>query len=334
MHEMDGVNGTDDLGFKEALRRYVESDEPPFSLTAKSLMSEGRRRQRWRLGVGLGGGSAATVLAIAASMALVPTGAGTLDWKGCDQPLPTTGWPMRPTPTAQPPDYPSLFPSGGPTAWPSGGPSVLRSDWPSPTFLGVTPSAYASDLPFEHSPPPTGQPSGSTGNAVSPEPYISVPPTGSMEGDPDQARVDEMSCYLKRRMVEFFPRGSFIRAADPPMDVSRYPVIIASPRGRAVWGSQFHAATYVVYGEQMCLVIVNVRVQPDDFSVSDFTLPDARKIRTRKKHDAYLGSSYGGSFDMTVITGHSVIQVSVEGTLLTVEQAIDLAEGEELDLFR
>ena len=272
----------EDLEMTQALRRYVEAGEPPFSLTASALISQARRRHRWRVGLGIGGGGAATTLTILSAMALVPAGGSpTLGPQGCDVQLPLGIWS---TPTV-PPDFPSK-PTDFPGPAPSGHPTPTRD-----SASGMTP------LP------------GGAGALPTPPPWME-PGVDKVARAVDTSRLDQMSCFLKRRLLQLRPRASFAPHIGAPMEV-KWSTGTAADNTRV---SVYEASAYVIDGPLLCLI--QVVVFPGD--------PGLSSGIGHSEHQAVA----------TYKTASSTIVVSVEGGVITDADAMAIAKAPELDVFR
>jgi len=282
----------------QALRRYTEAGEPPFSLTANALISQARRRHRWRVGLGVGASGVATTLAVFSAMALVPAGGPALGPGGCDVALPLGTWagatglfPPAAYPT-KPPASPAPEPPGSPTPVGSRDPSLTpKADNPS----GMTPLPGGASAPAAPQTPPEPQ-SGLGGQTAV---IIAV----------DEARIDEMSCFLKHRMLKLRPGARYVPVNGQPMDV--------------VWNGAgankerppyFEASAHVIDGPLLCQITVTV------FAGDIGPAPGLRHHET----DTIV----------TVKTSSSTIIVTVEGGAITDDQAMSLARAPELDVYR
>lgn len=299
----------DDLRVKQALHAYVEANEPPFPLTANGLISEGRRRQRWRLGLGLGGGAATTSLVVFSTLALIPVTGGAGQFPGgCDWELPVAQLPAAPTPTG--------FPDPGFRFTPTPTPGPVES----PVLSTAEPTG-APPSPTVH-PDPTGASALPTLFPTPPVP--SGPPEGALPGEVDKVRLDEMSCFLKRRMVELRPHASFLPPSAPPMHVVRS--VELSVRQRA-WVAVYRAGAFVIEDSLTCLVSVTVYPSGGDLTgpAEEVTFPSgARGWIHRSDWETAVA----------VVKEFSTVLVTFEAKALTVEQAMELADAPQLDLHR
>lgn len=309
----------DDIEFRDALRRYSESGGPPFPLTANALMSQGRRHARWRWGLSMGTASAASI-AMASVIVLSPGGAPVLERQGCE-------WSLPPfvAPTVSP--SASLWPSGEPSPWPSDWPTSRPTDRPESS---AQPTMYSSEPPS--SPTATAQASANPAPQASSYPTEPVhgtpiptaePPTGPLPGDVDQARIDAMSCYLKREMLQLFPQAAFAPPSADPMEVVRDVSL-----GDTGWQAQYRAGAFVVEDQMWRMIWVYVRPLPEGWRPHG----DYQRMTTSAGHTAYIGLSDWD--DVIVTTGRSLVTISMDGTGLTIDQSIALATAPELDLYR
>lgn len=272
----------EDFEMTQALRRYVEAGEPPFSLTANALISQARQRQRWRLGLVIGGGGAATALAIVSAVALVPAGGGGAmlgPGGGCDVRLPRVAapTPRPPYPTDRPPTPSNVPLSPGPL--PSGRPTPSLSGDPFPT-----PRPY----PTDKAPRPT------------PSAVVAF----------DAKRLDEMSCFLKHRLLELRPKASFAPHLGGPMEVRLAGGIGSDSRKIPAYES----SVYIVDGPLLCLFTVTV-IKGDYGPAPGLRHSENQATATYK-------------------TRSSTIVVTVEGGAIQDGDAMAIAKAPELDMFR
>ena len=319
----------EDLELRQLLRRYVETGEPPFSLTASALIAQARRRQRWRTGLGIGGGGAATTLAIVSAIALVPTAGPGLDpARSCDVELrlgPSADyrpWDMRHSEPSPPSSIPPVDPRGGA---PSGSPLITPPAAPAiPSgSVEITPKLPTNPPSAPHSAEP--EPSGRPPDPATPNPPGSTPLPGGtlptrdwvrpriLDREVDQARIDEMSCFLKRRLVELLPTATYYSPTPvPPMQVTRRQSLVAEQ-----WVYVYGAIAYMIDGQLLCKIIV--WVYPSEWGYEPY-----RHFAPREDFDYTLA---------VVKTKASTIVVAAEGPTLTQSQAMELAHAPELDLY-
>lgn len=296
----------DDFDIKPAFRNYLSTHEPPFPLTSEALLARGQRDRQWRMGVSAGSGVAAAALTAALVMTLAPGGgAPVLDTQSCDVQLPIADFPDLPSR-----DYRDLSPR------PDGSSIVIQlSDEPTqePTYH---PSQDPTDLP-------------------SADP--SRPATGPVPGDVDQARLDTMACYLKREAMELFPAAGFAPPSLPPMTVERMVEKMTDGRWDPIngrWEASYRAAAFVIQDDQTAMIDIKVQSRPANL----VKYADEEVRTTNEGYTVYIGQPYDGpfggpGFNIRLATQHSLIYVRAP-QMMTVEQAIELASGPELDLYR
>lgn len=296
----------EDLEMKHALRRYVQAEEPPFSLTAHALISQARRRQRWRMCLGIGGGAAATALAIVSTFALVPLTGGPTLAAVCDVQLPLGPSDLRPWPLGVPSGLGTANPTSIATSIATADPTSIATANPTsmPTPEPATPDPGWPGSPLPTAPPLTVAPGSTPTGIPAPEPV----PSGKRVA---RERVDELSCFLKRRVLEMRPGATFVRPPNgAPMD------LIALDFGMEpnVPPVGYQATVWVVDGPLLCLI--SVAVWSHDYG------PDPQFDRSPSQTVAVIR------------TASSTIRVLAENKALTDEQVWELVNAPELDLYR
>lgn len=281
---------------KHALRRYVQAEEPPFPLTASALISQAKRRQRWRLGLGICGGAAATTLAIVSAFAVMPVTGGPTLSGACDVQLPLGPSGLRPYPLGTPSGSyesppPTVLATAGPTSLPTPEPATPDPGWPG------SPLPTAPPMTATPGPTPTGSPV--------PEPGL---PTGKSV---DRRKVDELSCFVKRRVLEMRPGATFIG------DGFRAPMEpVALDFG---WGQNGPPVGYAVVAwivDEPVPSMISVTVWDSNNG------PEPQFVQQRSETVAI------------VRTGSTTIRVYADNKAITDEQVWELANAPELDLYR
>ncbi|HCT78036.1 MAG TPA: hypothetical protein DGG94_17515 [Micromonosporaceae bacterium] len=297
----------EEIELREALRQHVHADEPPLGLTADALLNKGRRQQRWRIGLSLGSGSAATAIAIVGALTLTPLGGGsslpTLDDKACTLPLaPHSSY--LPVPSPGSPDVPHSPSPGGSASVPPVSPtahvtnSPYQSASPNPSGSANVPSVGPSET-FNPSPSP-----------VTPWPPTPWPvPSGAVPFDAPMAHA--ATCYLTREIGALFPAAAFLPFDDgPPMSMRVALLSLASQPQEVL----YEASATAIEREQATTIC---------FTISRNLAP------------AGVTSSTEGQLTIVKVnTGKSLIEATVTGSRLTVEQLTRLASAPELDRFR
>jgi PT repeat len=316
----------DEIDIKGVLRRHVTADAPPFPLTAAALLAQGRRRQRWRASlISLGSGGMAGIIAFVAAgvltsspldpNVLAPPRPG-LKVGGCDRSLPQAQWPIlgqteQPS-TAEPaPQVSSVEPTPYPAEEPSNYPSQFPSDMPSDQ-----PTAGSSDQPT----------AGSSDQPADTARWPSVAPTGLLPNDPGQAKIEAMACYVRGAALVLFPHASFAPASEPPLQVVRWPQLDFVTG----WEPVYNVRAMVLEGERNGMFRVQVLPSPQATRAPEMPRAEVRPLDNGKT--AYIDRT-PYSLVVIVTTQRSWIIVESDGNMITVDQAIALASGPELDLF-
>lgn len=126
-----------------------------------------------------------------------------------------------------------------------------------------------------------------------------------MPGAVDIKRLNEMSCFLKHRLLQLRPNATFGPEFAPPMEVIREADAFPGKGSPDV----YRASAYVIDGQSPRLILITV--SRADNGMGPGLVPTAK-----------------------VTTKSSTIVVSVQGGVITDEQAIEIAKAPELDLYR
>jgi hypothetical protein len=314
----------EEIELRDALRHHLSAAEPPMGLNATDLLSKGRRRHRWRLGLRMGTGA---TLAMAGAIALIP-GLGvspSLDASSCSVPLvtdyaaPPSTEPDYPQPTIDPGAYPSGYPSSVPSPYPT------NDRTPDPTHNATS---YPTDSP---QPDPSNFESYATRYPVSEASGSErdrLPENLTASYPPDEPRMREMECYLKRELKRQLPEAKFARYGDQgPLTVSTAVDLRWAGRDQDL----IYYANAIVIGTDQTIQLTIAVMKPwqaptgpeDGWS---FEQHGSLVVRQLTRED--------GMSMIEIYTGNSAIFTTSTGTLLSAEQLFDLTTAVELDMFR
>ena len=356
----------EEIQIRDALRHHVTDNEPPMGLCAADLVSKGRRRHRWRMGVASGG----TVVAISmvGTIALVPMG-GTVPLldSACSLPVITAYEPQPTAPPEHPSQYPTPYPTT--TAYPTKDPSPYPTSVPTPYPTSV-PTPYPTSVPtpyptfeptsyptFEPTPYPTSYPTAGPSFFPTQHPsgyptmvpyptvvpsHLTPEPSGTVgypapswatqvpEFPPDEARMREMECYLKRELQRMVPEAKFARSGDHgPLTVHTSSEWSWNGRG---WDPVYETTAIIIGRGQTTDFVIRVQKPPEVPMAPEPGLP----WTVEKRGDSIIRqfSSIHGMMVSEVQTPHSIITTHSTGTLLSPEQMTELASATEVDMFR
>ncbi len=307
----------EEIEIRDALRRHVSSAEPPMRLTATTLLATGRRRHWWRLSTVAGSAGVATTLAVAGVLGLLPPGGGSpwADDGPCKLPLaqrfsPLPSAPPAPNPSGPPTPWPTFDPSPAPTAYPTyQGPTVY------PTY--EAPTAYPTyEAPSAY---PTAEESVIWASPGRPAFPTATPPA-------DRARAEAMECHLRNGLMALAPDAAYA----PVTDHGPMKVYTAWSDPFAMEGVAFCANAIVVDPRetvQLTLCAEPTWQRPTGPEHGWSYREDKGAVLTHLRRD-------DGLLLITVYLKHSMVSVSVTGTLFTPRQLEDLVNAPELEVNR